>query len=484
MPTMTINEGLPMNRLAEDQNLLERSMKKSRMSTNHAEGSSDDVTMENIDEQGAVVQDENTSMEMHEELVGDDEEHYVAQGGKKLSGKGKRASVQVSEKQILNQKPSGKRDNRASISTNNEELVQSEKQNVRNTSSKPNQADAESSHIVVRGRAVDKVVRRETVYNGDLGYLETGGIDIDSLEHHGDPPNNLTDFTKVRKATSTIKGLKNENGEWVTDDNVIKEMILRHFKKVFRKELEVDNRQAHARTVRTASYSIEEDQLLCHVYVDICQDKVTGHYHAGDAFWTRVMNAYHEALPAHVGNTRPLRSIQTRMQTIMTAIAKLRGCIVQVENLNPSGASEQDIIVISSLQTFKIGFCIACIRKSKIFQSPLKLHNTSSQCYKSLPLAYAYLFLVVGGSRLGRWRRWAAGLEAAAGGLGCRLGEADGRWRAGLSGRRLVVGWVEAGGRGVVDRRTTYAIRREERARDVWGQGLRSCFRVGYLAGL
>nr|GMD79284.1 hypothetical protein Iba_chr13dCG2390 [Ipomoea batatas] len=129
-------------------------------------------------------------------------------------------------------------------------------------------------------------------------------------------------------------------------------------------------------------------------------------------------------------------------------------------------------------------FCIACIRKSKIFQSPLKLHNTSSQCYKSLPLAYAYLFLVVGGSRLGRWRRWAAGLEAAAGGLGCRLGEADGRWRAGLSGRRLVVGWVEAGGRGVVDRRTTYAIRREERARDVWGQGLRSCVRVGYLAGL
>nr|GMC91907.1 uncharacterized protein LOC109169412 [Ipomoea batatas] len=285
MPTMTINEGLPMNRLAEDQNLLERSMKKSRMSTNHAEGSSDEQaavvqdvraaanTMEakgkdvivskesnkgknikkmtgregseatssrfailgDLQEEDIVPGQENTSIEMHEELVGDDEEHYVAQGGKKLSGKGKRASVQVSEKQILNQKPSGKRDNRASISTNNEELVHS----------KPNQAAAESSHIVVRGRAVDKVVRRETVYNGDLGYLETGGIDIDSLEHHGDPPNNLTDFTKVRKATSTIKGLKNENGEWVTDDNVIKEMILRHFKKVFRKELEVDNRQAH-----------------------------------------------------------------------------------------------------------------------------------------------------------------------------------------------------------------------------------------------
>ncbi|XP_031129020.1 uncharacterized protein LOC116030790 [Ipomoea triloba] len=116
-----------------------------------------------------------------------------------------------------------------------------------------------------------------------------------------------------------------------------------------------------ARTVRTASYSIEEDQLLCHVYVDICQDKVTGHYQAGDVFWTRVMNAYHEALPAHVGNTRPLRSIQTRMQTIMTAVAKLRGCIVQVENLNPSGASEQDILdrakeLMAQDAKFKKGF--------------------------------------------------------------------------------------------------------------------------------
>nr|GLL42178.1 uncharacterized protein LOC109184650 [Ipomoea trifida] len=98
-----------------------------------------------------------------------------------------------------------------------------------------------------------------------------------------------------------------------------------------------------AHTIRTASYSTEEDQLLCHVYVDICQDKITGHYQTGDIFWTRVVNAFHEALPANVGRTRSLRSIQSRIQTIMTAAANLRGCIVQVEKLNPSGASEQDI---------------------------------------------------------------------------------------------------------------------------------------------
>ncbi|XP_020259093.1 uncharacterized protein LOC109835533 [Asparagus officinalis] len=31
------------------------------------------------------------------------------------------------------------------------------------------------------------------------------------------------------------------------------------------------------------------------------------------------------------------------MQTLLTAIGKMRGCVNQVENLNPSGASEQDI---------------------------------------------------------------------------------------------------------------------------------------------
>ncbi|GAY55894.1 hypothetical protein CUMW_167610 [Citrus unshiu] len=40
---------------------------------------------------------------------------------------------------------------------------------------------------------------------------------------------------------------------------------------------------------------------------------------------------------------RPRRSLQKRMQSILVAIGKLRGCVRQIENQNPSGASEQDI---------------------------------------------------------------------------------------------------------------------------------------------
>ena len=41
---------------------------------------------------------------------------------------------------------------------------------------------------------------------------------------------------------------------------------------------------------------------------------------------------------------RPRRSLQKRMQSILVAIGKLRGCVRQIENQNPSGAFEQDIV--------------------------------------------------------------------------------------------------------------------------------------------
>ena len=99
-------------------------------------------------------------------------------------------------------------------------------------------------------------------------------------------------------------------------------------------------------TLRTASYSIEEDRTLCHVYLSISQDPITGTNQSSNQFWSRIETEYHQLLPMHITNVRPRRSLQSRMQAIMTAVAKLRGCVRQIENLNPSGASEQDIVSI------------------------------------------------------------------------------------------------------------------------------------------
>ncbi|KAH9751355.1 NAM-associated domain-containing protein [Citrus sinensis] len=44
------------------------------------------------------------------------------------------------------------------------------------------------------------------------------------------------------------------------------------------------------------------------------------------------------------------------MQSILAAIGKLRGCVRQIENQNPSGASEQDIVLLTQDKKYNKGF--------------------------------------------------------------------------------------------------------------------------------
>ncbi|XP_062104825.1 glutathione S-transferase T3-like [Humulus lupulus] len=96
-------------------------------------------------------------------------------------------------------------------------------------------------------------------------------------------------------------------------------------------------------SIRTASYSIEEDMNLCHVYLDVSQDPVIGRYQSKEKFWSRVEAEYH-SYEKFLLRPRPVRSLQTRMTTILTAVGKLRGCVNQIQNKNPSGASQEDIL--------------------------------------------------------------------------------------------------------------------------------------------
>uniref|UniRef100_A0A803Q684 No apical meristem-associated C-terminal domain-containing protein n=1 Tax=Cannabis sativa TaxID=3483 RepID=A0A803Q684_CANSA len=113
-------------------------------------------------------------------------------------------------------------------------------------------------------------------------------------------------------------------------------------------------------SIRTLSYSLEEDIHLCRVYLDISQNPIIGINQSKDQFWARVEAEYH--LPEmFMTQRRPRRSLQSRMTTILAAVSKFRGCINQIENKNPSGASEQDIInqakmLLSQDPKYKKGF--------------------------------------------------------------------------------------------------------------------------------
>ncbi|KAL5553590.1 hypothetical protein UlMin_040991 [Ulmus minor] len=95
---------------------------------------------------------------------------------------------------------------------------------------------------------------------------------------------------------------------------------------------------------RSSSYTNEEDLHICHVYLDISQNPIVGINQSKDQFWARIEYDYNNPQSEFtITQSRPKRSLQCRMQVILTAVGKLRGCIRQIENLNPSGASEQDI---------------------------------------------------------------------------------------------------------------------------------------------
>nr|GMD20353.1 (R)-specific enoyl-CoA hydratase [Ipomoea batatas] len=97
-------------------------------------------------------------------------------------------------------------------------------------------------------------------------------------------------------------------------------------------------------SIRTASYSNEEDKLLCSIFMDIAQDARKGSDRSVPELWEHIAQEYKQRLPAHISTNRPWRSLQTRWANISIAVSKLRGCIQQIEKMNPSGASEQDIL--------------------------------------------------------------------------------------------------------------------------------------------
>ena len=104
---------------------------------------------------------------------------------------------------------------------------------------------------------------------------------------------------------------------------------------------------------RNASYRNEEDLHICHVYLDISQNPIIGINQSKDQFWSRIKYDYNNSQSEFtITQPRAKRSLQCRMQVILTTVSKLRGCIRQVENLNPSGASEQDIVSIYCYSLF------------------------------------------------------------------------------------------------------------------------------------
>ncbi|XP_019167859.1 PREDICTED: uncharacterized protein LOC109163563 [Ipomoea nil] len=95
--------------------------------------------------------------------------------------------------------------------------------------------------------------------------------------------------------------------------------------------------------------------------MDISQDPEKGNDRSALDLWEHIAQEYKQMLPAHICTDRTSRSLNSRWANISTAISKLRGCIQQIENMNPSSASETDILnrakeLVKQDPKFKGGF--------------------------------------------------------------------------------------------------------------------------------
>ncbi|XP_050235436.1 uncharacterized protein LOC126684359 [Mercurialis annua] len=96
-------------------------------------------------------------------------------------------------------------------------------------------------------------------------------------------------------------------------------------------------------SIRTSGYGVHEDIRLCEVYMEIFQDYIRGVQQSPTSFWNRVEEAYNKDKNENC-EERNVRSVGARVRTIEKAIRKLNGCMRQIETMNPSGVSNEDIL--------------------------------------------------------------------------------------------------------------------------------------------
>nr|GMD86277.1 ribonuclease H [Ipomoea batatas] len=150
-------------------------------------GSRFEALQENDQEEVNCVEEENI---MHEP---ESSPNNTRGNMQPISSKGKRPSVQVNEKQILNEKAekySGQTSNAANTS-------RGEKSSYSKRGYGGNKAGAAERHIVVRGEKFGKVSVATVVENEFETQRQEGFNEMVLLEHHEDPPKSNEDVSEV-----------------------------------------------------------------------------------------------------------------------------------------------------------------------------------------------------------------------------------------------------------------------------------------------
>ncbi|XBI77441.1 hypothetical protein VPH35_070533 [Triticum aestivum] len=113
--------------------------------------------------------------------------------------------------------------------------------------------------------------------------------------------------------------------------------------------------QKKRKSIRTGSYTQDEDKLICQAWMEISQDPRTGAQQKGIVFWTRVHKTFHERKmfePFQITSNRGIGSIQKRWLFIQQECNKYCAAFESVQARPVSGLGVGDM-AFQSLEAFK-----------------------------------------------------------------------------------------------------------------------------------
>ncbi|XBI75391.1 hypothetical protein VPH35_068765 [Triticum aestivum] len=113
--------------------------------------------------------------------------------------------------------------------------------------------------------------------------------------------------------------------------------------------------QKKRKSIRTGSYTQDEDKLICQAWMEISQDPRIGSQQKGIVFWTRVHKTFHERKmfePFQITSNRGIGSIQKRWLFIQQECNKYCAAFESVEAWPVSGLGVGDM-AFQSLEAFK-----------------------------------------------------------------------------------------------------------------------------------
>ena len=105
--------------------------------------------------------------------------------------------------------------------------------------------------------------------------------------------------------------------------------------------------QKKRKSIRTGSYTQDEDKLICQAWMEISQDPRTGAQQKGLVFWTRVHKTFHERKmfePYQITSNRGIGSIQKRWLFIQQECNKYCAAFESVEARPVSGLGVGDMV--------------------------------------------------------------------------------------------------------------------------------------------